>query len=512
MEEFFGKPFRNTLLGFAGLFVLSMVGYFSHTSLLILILLGVATSITTFRKLEHGLVIAFLELLSNAHGYILFAPVGSFTISARMVIFISVFVGWGITLFTKRSLINVQRVRLIPFFPILLAVGIGTIVGILNRSVVEVFQDGNAYLYFAYALPILSVSWASLKQRIVLQMLAAATVFTSAFSLLILNAYTHFPESVLKIGYVYLRDIRFAEITSIGSGLFRVFAQTQFFALAFGLLLIPRLFLEQTRRERIVTTGTLSLIFSVLFISMSRSFFFGFGGALAVICLSLFFVYRVQIKRILIGMGYTVIVGCIGFALILFAVLFPFTQNRGSADELTLMLGKRTTESDAAVSSRWNLLNPMLQHIQDSPILGQGFGQTVTFKTDDPRVRAMNPNGTWTTSSMEWGWLEIWLKMGILGPLGFLFLFFMMVRSAVFSLRSEKSWVSVWIIATLTFLYFTHIFSPYLNHPIGIGTVLLLVIFLPEQNNPFSFAWIKIFKQKMPRAELATSVVASKTE
>src|SRR3989339_1078456 len=177
IQEFFGKPFLHTLLGFVALFTLSVLGYFFLPSLLMLVVLGLFTFVATFRKLEYGLAIAFLELLSNAHGYILFSGIGTVRISARMIIFLAVFLGWGIALLFRRASVRLQDVRYVPFLLLALAIMIGGITGLTRRSPVEVFQDGNAYLYLLYLVPILSVSWDSLKQRVILQMLAAATVF-----------------------------------------------------------------------------------------------------------------------------------------------------------------------------------------------------------------------------------------------------------------------------------------------------------------------------------------------
>lgn len=502
MQEFFGKPFRYTLLGFVGLFLLSLIGYFTNTSLIILALLGLATMAVTFRKLEFGLAIAFLELLSNAHGQIVFAPIGSFTVSARMVIFVSVFFGFLFHLLTKKVTLSFRDARFLFCFPLFIAFCIGMIVGISKRSFAEVFLDGNAYLYALYLFPILSISWTSLKQRIVLQMLAAGAVFTSILSLLLLYAYTHLSQPFLDTLYVYLRDIRFAEITSAEYGMERIFAQTQFFSILFGLLLLLRFFMEQTKKDRLLTHLSLSLIFSTLLVSLSRSFWFGFLAA----CLALFvftFSFFKNIRNLFIA-------GLSSVVLLFMVLFFPFPTPHVFLSDASNAFRARVSESDAGVSSRWNLLSPMLNEIKNAPVFGSGFGQTVTFTTDDPRIRAVHADGTRTTVSMEWGWLETWLKMGIFGPLGFLFLFVMMVRAASEIFQSEKRWVGVWIVSTLTFLYFTHMFSPYLNHPIGLGTILLLMIFLPMSNNPFSFAFMKFAKQKMPRAELAASVVTSK--
>lgn len=506
-EEFFGKPFRATLIGFGVLFGLSVIAYFGYVSLFMLAVIGIGTIVATYKKLEYGLFIAFIELLSNAHGYLISEHIGPLRVSIRMVIFLAVFVGWMIAMLVRRNPVRFRDSRMISFLPLIFAIVIGGIVGLVQRSAVEVFQDGNAYLYLCYLLPVLHVQWDSIKQRVILQMLAAATIFSSVVSILLLYAYTHFSEPVLKIVYVYLRDIRFAEITNVGMGIYRIFEQTQFFAIIFGLLILPRLFIPQSKRDRFVTVGTLSLVASVLLISMSRSFLFGAIGAVFVIFLAMIIVYKTTIKQFIVGMSRTLLVTALGVLMLIAAVAFPFPHDRGAADYLSDIFGARVSESDVAISSRWNLLGPMIDRIQLSPVFGNGFGQTVTFKTDDPRARAINPDGTWTTTSMEWGWFELWLKMGVFGPMAFLFLYVGIIRSAMQLFHTEKTWIAIWVIATMTFVYFTHVFSPYLNHPIGIGMVIALVPFLSGQPKGLFQAWAKHLKQKMTRVNLVTSVV-----
>lgn len=511
IQEFFGKPFLHTLLGFVALFTLSVLGYFFLPSLLMLVVLGLFTFVATFRKLEYGLAIAFLELLSNAHGYILFSGIGTVRISARMIIFLAVFLGWGIALLFRRASVRLQDVRYVPFLLLALAIMIGGITGLTRRSPVEVFQDGNAYLYLLYLVPILSVSWDSLKQRVILQMLAAATVFTTAISLFILYAFTHLSQSFLRVMYVYLRDIRFAEMTHIGMGMYRIFEQTQIFAIVFGLILLERQFRTQNKQDRWLSIGLLSCVFISILIGMSRSFLFGLLPALLILTAWLLVGLKPSLRNLFHGIGSIVVSMAIAVAIIYATVIFPFPHTRAAGEYLTGVFGERASGTDVAVSSRWNLLYPMLDLIKSDPILGNGFGQTVTFITDDPRIRAILPDGSWTTTSMEWGWLELWLKMGILAPLGFLAIFAYVTYASSSLLRSDKAWIGVWLCSFMTFLYFTHFFSPYLNHPIGIGLILLAFIFLPSV--AVSGLHIRLFtKQKMPRAGLATPLVTSKRE
>ena len=123
----------------------------------------------------------------------------------------------------------------------------------------------------------------------------------------------------------------------------------------------------------------------------------------------------------------------------------------------------------------------MVSTILEHPIEGSGFGTAVTFISDDPRVREISEDGSWSTVSMEWGWLEIWIKMGILAPLGFLYLFYMMTKRLLAYAWTDQAWLGIGLLSGLVFLYATHFFSPYLNHPIGLGFILFCIPFLPNK-------------------------------
>ena len=235
------------------------------------------------------------------------------------------------------------------------------------------------------------------------------------------------------------------------------------------------------RKERAGLSAALAVGCSILLISLSRSFWIGLtAGGLVLVVLFLIRQQRNMAgwQRFKNGVGWTVLAGAVGSVLLVLIILFPYPYRVGSADALSGLFSSRTTDAgDVAVSSRWKLLPPMVELIRQQPITGNGFGQEVQFQTDDPRVRAFSPEGWWSTYALEWGWFELWLKMGILGPLSFLFLLFFLVRGVREELNKEHVWMANAFVASLVMLYATHTFSPYLNHPLGLGFLLFLVPF-----------------------------------
>lgn len=215
-------------------------------------------------------------------------------------------------------------------------------------------------------------------------------------------------------------------------------------------------------------------------IGLSRSFWLGIAVALAPLVFLSVKLIRPSWKKFFSAGGFSAAAGGLGALLLVLIVLFPLPYRVGQANELSALFSSRASDmSDVAVSSRWKLLPELWKEITVNPLLGSGFGEEVTFQTDDPRVRAFSPDGTWTTYSLEWGWLELWFKMGILGPLAFLWLFFGLLKG-LWSDKSRPAWLTVGLTAGLSMLYVTHFFSPYLNHPLGLGFILFIVPFLSD--------------------------------
>ncbi len=476
MKQFFGRAFRDSFILAAVLYGLALLAYQTNLSGAFIVAMIVASAVVAFRRLDRALYLAFLELFINPHGLLITTSIGGFSLSLRMAIFLGIMLGWGIGLLTRRYTLNQKALIDQPHFGLLiLAAAVGLIIGVLSRNPALAFADGNAYLFVLYLLPILSVDWTSRRKHELLQVLAAGVIWVSSISIVLLFIFSHLDGMVLGPIYTFFRDLRIAEVTALDGGLYRIFMQSQLYVLVFGLLTLSMVGSE-VRLRWLFGLGTLT--FAITLLSLSRSFWIGLIPAVIFVLWILWEKHRPKKVQLAKYFGWVVLVKVAAMAGLMIIVLFPFPSQDLSGSDIVGSFRERTTENDVAITSRWNLLWPMLDKIVESPLVGHGFGSTVSFVTDDPRVRAINPSGEWTTSSMEWGWLELWMKMGILGPIAFLAIGWHMV-SRLWSYRwTDQSWLGTGFIAGLIFVYVTHFFSPYLNHPIGIGYLLFLVPFL----------------------------------
>lgn len=494
-EQFFGKPFWLALLGLAGVFGLAILVFDSELVPIALIALGLVVLALSYQKPELGMAIAFAELFGNSHGHLISHVFYGIPVGLRMTIFLAVMLAWLGRMLMGKSVFSLRDQRLIPFLPLAAAVLLGLVVG-FSHDANAAFLDGNAYFYLAYLLPILSIEWTALTRRLLMQVLLAAAVWISALTLGLLFIFSHFPEFMLGDVYRFIRDTRTGELTKMLEGIFRVFIQGQLSAGLALIILSPWLWIKNLgKKDRAVLISVFGLLATSMIISLSRSFWVGFA------IMSLFWLalvlygYKPKKRILLTALVSHALTKVAAVVIILLVLFFPFPRYTGSGiGELSSLFASRSTEfsGDAAIDSRWKLLDPMKELIVQSPLIGHGFGKRVAFITDDPRIRAESPDGHYETYALEWGWLELWLKMGILGPLAFLFLAYHLARGLWPWLEGENQWVGIGFISSILFLFAIHVFSPYLNHPLGLGFFVFVVPFLRKTRVPEKGARISV--------------------
>ena len=141
----------------------------------------------------------------------------------------------------------------------------------------------------------------------------------------------------------------------------------------------------------------------------------------------------------------------------------------------TALLSERVSQitGEAGVSSRWALLPELWDKIKQAPILGQGFGSIITYQSSDPRVLQSSPTGEYTTYAFEWGWLDIWLKLGLFGLIAYLSLVGKIIVDGIFR-NKAKDKIIYGLTIGIAVISAVSIFSPYMNHPLGIGYLILV--------------------------------------
>ena len=201
---------------------------------------------------------------------------------------------------------------------------------------------------------------------------------------------------------------------------------------------------------------------------LSRSFWVGAFCALLLIFGLLIFKYKLKFTKLLK-------LSAIIILTIALEVSFLFVITGNLTDNWIKGRFENPTE-EAAGMSRIAQLEPLWQSVSQNIMLGSGFGKTVIYESNDPRILAKSPTGIYETYAFEWGYLDIWLKIGLLGLLVYLYLYYLVFKKGI-ELLKKKDELTILVIALLlglVSLMATSIFSPYLNHPLGIGYLVLV--------------------------------------
>ncbi len=367
---------------------------------------------------------------------------------------------------------------------------------LLGNGAANVFFDANGYLYLAL-LPVFVTVIRSHEARMASVAVVVASIFTTtAKALFVEFIFSHRLFYAASPLYIWIRDTRVGEITIQTGDFYRIFFQAHVFAIFLLFTAVLQLAFMPSWRGKapkvlftlVLATGTAMLL------SLSRSFWF--GGALAVLSIvAVLAVSRASLavwKRLAV-IGVVGIAG--GMAVILLTYSFPFPK-KGSDVAFGELFGKRafSFSGESAANSRWILLPELVAAGKEYPILGSGFGKEVTYRTEDPRLLADNPTGEYTTFAFEWGYHDLWVKLGALGLAVYAWFLAVIITPWVRKVRdglgafkrphieadpphNMAPVVALGVVAGLIALLATNVFSPYLNHPLGIGILMLVAAF-----------------------------------
>ena len=448
--------------------------------------------ILSLRKLEYGVCAIIAELIIGSKGYLFSFDLGSFSLSIRIGLFAAVIAAWaGKILYefikTKKIRIDFFNSRLVrPFILLFAFIIYGAVSGVLRgNSFSNLFFDFNNWLFFCLIFPFFQVVKKENFKNLLAAVLAALTglVLKTYFLLFV---FSHHFISAMPSLYKWIRTTGVGEITDMGGGFYRIFFQSHIYALLGFFILLPLLntkFVQHRERlfkkDSAILSLFISSLLSVVVISFSRSFWL--AGAVILFCYCLILFFKKNIKQLFVNILLIFSVFIASFFLFAGIVKFPLPIESQPVS-LSSMIEKRGLEisGDAAVGSRWNLLKPLWNRIKERPILGSGFGATVTYKTEDPRALENNPDGFYTTYAFEWGYFDFWLKMGIFGVLVYLYLIFKIFKLGWKNRNNDYTFGGL---LALTALAIVHFFTPYLNHPLGIAYIILIAAIVDNFKN-----------------------------
>lgn len=501
--DFFSNNFLRRVILLIVLFEsLSLLNYLLPTfGNIIFILLAALFVYISLVDLPTGLIILFTELIIGSKGYLFFYHSGGIKISFRIFAWLAVLLVWAgaaayRALKTKRLKADIGRLVLILKKPlhryfVLLAVfaawGVANAIYFHGFDPKRVFLDFNGWLYFLIALPLVATIDNREKINRLLKVSFAACLWLAAKTLMLSYLFSHFTMEQAWEVYRWIRVTGVGEITLVRGGFYRIFFQSHLYSLL-ALLFVMHYQAEkiynQTFREyfrsasAFVSLGLQTIFLSTILLSLSRSFWLGLlVGMFIIIVLCIKKYYPMGLPKQMIKLATLAATWLfallLSIAVIFCIVVFPLPKPLGGFSTTELLSQRATETNEAAAISRWVLLPKLWQEITDAPILGKGFGAQVTYQSSDPRQLQSANRGIFTTSAFEWGWLDIWLKLGGLGLAAYLLAIIMLIKSTLSGGRLYSSFA-----IGLCCIVAVNIFSPYLNHPLGFGYLAIMLLLI----------------------------------
>ncbi len=424
-------------------------------------------------KLEYGLLLLIADQCLGSQGGRFFGiTIHGFAVSARMALFAITMSVWAIraTVGQYNGVLK-DRSRILALWAWLgLAWALGMARALyLHTPMKDIIMDANAYIYALLILPVVSIARREMS-RPVLSVFAAGIAVLCVKSLLVFYWFSHAADNFLGDHavsfYKWIRDTRVGEITLLEGSFPRVFLQGQIWLLL-GLFAVLAMSLELKNKEFFKSkylwiTGILA---SLVLGGFSRSFW------VAAILVALGTVIYLLAKRKAQAAGRFIshgsVAGILGVVILAAVMLVPWPY-KSTVGSLAAFRNRLTNLDESALQSRWELAKPLAYAITKAPFLGSGFGKRVTYISKDPRNLAANPSGIYSTFSFEWGYGDIWLKMGVLGLLAYALLLWNLGKWTIDSAQNKLA-----TLLPLITLAIVHFFTPYLNHPLGLGVLLL---------------------------------------
>ncbi|HBH46744.1 MAG: hypothetical protein A2445_05155 [Candidatus Jacksonbacteria bacterium RIFOXYC2_FULL_44_29] len=518
------KLYKITLGTIVLAYFLSFLSFYSTAlnAITFSLFIGI-TLVLTWRNLSYGILILIGEILISSHGHLFDINIYGFNLSLRMALFASVFFIWCVrTIFIAKFRLAIRKsiAKLLTDYFWYLALAVALIYGIINgltsgNRLDYLYQDANAFGFFLLLPAFLAAARYKKNEIAIMSVWAAGLTgqFLITTSLFFLYGHLDIFWRFLVPFYHWFRDQRLIEVGLYKYSFYRIFMQSQLWALiGFFMFLSAWLFKNERktfwnkliacfrRHPKNATTRPSETNFfwlltstaTILLLSLSRSFWLAGFVTLIIAAIHYKKLLHPSWQSVKQTIRSLMLVGLSSIAIITALLIFPIGQVPGLRSLISLP--ERITQTDEpALSSRWELLPPLWEKIRSHFIFGRGFGATVTYRTADPRYLEAHPgNPYYTTFAFEWGWLDIWYKIGLIGMLTYLALIANVLMRGVILIKKNlastaevaaQAWLPFGLILGLSALVVVQFFTPFLNHPLGIVYLMLADSLLHRRND-----------------------------
>jgi len=480
--------------------ILSFLAYPSPLAMAILLgIVAAVVLIISIIDLRYGLAVAFTELFISGFGQLFYFQFSGFKLSVRMAIFIAICLSFIYFIIKEKRVIFFKSRLFKSFFLLCLFLLFGFFRGFwTEQNFKDIFFDFNSFIFLFYFFPFYQAFKKKEDWKIIGRVFSSSIFWIALKTLIIFILFVSGFTTIGSGFYKWIRDTGAGEITLLNNGLYRVFLQSQIYLVLAWLIMASNHLISKSnwimgafpKSYRQISSWLPkklealygAFIFSALILGLSRSFALGLAVAFLFLMYFSIIFLRSQTRqavRVLI-LAILSILGGLGLIFVLTYIFHP-KHNPFAAFSMIYNRSVVSVSGDAAINTRYAELSPLLNVIKERWFFGYGFGKKITFTTSDPRFLENHPDGVIQTYAFEWGWLDLILKIGVLGALAFIYFLWTIFIFLAKSLRCEffklnnnsDGFLKLGFLSFLAALIVVHIFTPYLNHPLGLGWLVL---------------------------------------
>ncbi len=468
LTKFSGYVFLAMLF----LYLLSFLTWFyQNLESIIFIILFLVVIVLAIWKTEWAFLFLIFEFLTSHGGHLFEFK----DISFRMAIFMAVIIIWlGKKIIHLEPILALRGKLGLSFAIFLILVVLGIWHGLIKGNKSDIlFGDAVNYSYVLLFLPLAELLQKKFFEKRVLEIVGGAIIglaFFSLFSLfLFVNGieYVHGPYGY----YWWIREALTGKVTLMNYNFHRIATPVHLVVLPIFLVYLSFLLLKNQLKNKKTVIFLAVLASLILLINFGRAYFLGILGGL-------FFLFlKTTFRRWLILVSLVLVV----LVAELFLIFLLCSRGRAvGADVLVLRFGSifEPTEELSGLT-RTMRLGSIINLLLKNPILGTGLGTTIKYV--DPLT-----NKSAITYNLDWGYLEMWLELGLIGFLGFLYFLIKIfingwqkIQESVNNLLRQR--LIIGLIAGLFALVVATITGPYLFHGLGISFLTFCAAYLSSR-------------------------------
>lgn len=405
----FNLPVFWLILGFFALrlisFLLNPSLSFSSSFTLILLLLFI---LCYLKNKSLAFLLLFAEYLLGGAGH--FFELGGIALRTWLTIDFLLLYFTYFLVHKKYQTIKIEKnilFLIITFYCLLILAGI---LGYYHQhSFKFIIQDFLPFIFLLLFIPATEFLKDQKVQKFIKYLIFAFIISSALWALFNFILFTSQTAILHHAYYNWLRDFALAKITLVTPSYWRIVFPEQ-------ILLVP-LFLVIANfyliKKENIYLWVLLFLNLILALNISRAYFLGLGLAWIFLLFKNKFKHWWKLSLINLLIFLTIFIG------------LNLTFSKGQDSGLAI-LGLRINsiqqpELETSTTNRLELLAPIISLIKQQPLTGQGLGQDLNF---------INSKQEWqNTRQFDWGYLEMWLKWGLLALINFLLIIFYILKN-----------------------------------------------------------------------------------